>query len=167
MNGLATSADAVGIGFLVMLAAVVLMIWLIWAVLYIFSKKDRRIVRMKAAMTRFGVFLAVVVLTGGSWSYYEGVNVRAAATKFQSVQSDDDGGIYTARYAYLSRDRILLRVYRTSDMALLAERTYRYPDAVNLIWTKDSLIYDTSVEGRDGLVHLPPSMIDRLLARLP
>jgi hypothetical protein len=171
MNGLAENAQAAGIVYLLMLATVVGMICLGWAVLYVFSKKDRRIARMKLAMKRFGVVFGVVlgvaVLAGVSLSYYEGAKARAAASAFQTVQSDEDGGIYTARYAYISRDRILLRVYRTSDMALMAERTYRYPDAAKLIWTKDSLIYDSAGEGDDGEVHLPPTIVDRLLAKMP
>lgn len=167
MNGLAESTQAIGIAYLVMLATVVGMICSGWAVLYVFSKKDRRIVRMKTAMKRIGVVLGVAVLAGVSLSYYEGVKARASASAFQTVQSDKDGGIYTARYAYISRDRIFLRVYRTSDMALLAERTYEYPDAAKLIWTKDSLIYDTAGEGDDGKVHLPPTVVDRLLAKVP
>lgn len=51
-------------------------------------------------------------------------------------------------------------------MQLLAERTYAYPDAVRLIWTKESLIFDTAVD-HDGEIGLPPTRFDRFKAMLP
>ena len=53
-----------------------------------------------------------------------------------------------------------LRLYRTSDMKLLAERTYFAAGKVALYWTPDFLIDDSSQN--DGMIALPPTRLDRL-----
>lgn len=81
--------------------------------------------------------------------------------------SDVQGGAYTARSTVMSRDTILLRLYRTGDATLLAERTYR-EHGVELTWTDDELIYDTADESfLGGGIQLPPTRLDELLAKLP
>jgi hypothetical protein len=139
---------------------------LLIVVLYSLSRKERRFERVKPGMKALGFGLLIVTLLFCADSYYKDARVRAHATQFDSEASRYDGGRYTAQYAYLEGNRILLRLYRTSDMRLLAERTYEYPDAVRLIWTRESLIFDTAVES-DGEIKLPPTQFDRLRAMLP
>ncbi|WP_230939406.1 hypothetical protein [Burkholderia diffusa] len=167
MIGLATGIQESAIGAFALLALGGIATGLLLSAVCFQPGKNARATRLTMMTRRLGAGLCVMFLVGACWSYYRAADARGAATKFHTVRSEEDGGIYTARYAYLTRDRILLRVYRTSDNTLLAERTYWYPDAARLIWTKDSLIYDTAVSGDDGLMRLPPSFIDRLLAKLP
>lgn len=167
MNGLAVGMQAAGIGILVLLTMTGVAISLLLSSIYVLHRKAGRFARLKTATKRIGIGLGVALLVGAGWSYHRAADTRDPATRFHTVRSVEDGGLYTAGYAYLAGDRILLRVYRTSDMALLAERTYWNPDAAKLIWTRESLIYDTAASDGDGLVPLPPSLIDRLSARLP
>lgn len=166
MNGLATGVQAAS---MLALAAVVLLgitAGLLIVVLYSFSRQEGRLGRMKSGMKAFDSALAIVILLFCAGAYYKDARLRARATQFGTELSRGDGGRYTARYAYLGGEQILLRLYRTSDMQLLAERTYAYPDAVRLIWTKESLIFDTAVD-RDGEIRLPPTRFDRFKAMLP
>ncbi|MGU7780882.1 hypothetical protein [Burkholderia sp. PU8-34] len=153
----------------VALAAIVLAgtaVCLLIVVLYSFSRKEGRVERMKSGVKALSSGLAIVTLLFCAGSYYKDARVRAHATQFDTELSKNDGGHYTAQYAYLGADRILLRLYRTSDMRLLAERTYEYPDSVRLVWTKESLIFDTAVDS-DGEIRLPPTQFDRFKAMLP
>jgi len=54
-----------------------------------------------------------------------------------------------------------LRLYRTSDMELLAERTYFCAGKTELYSTPDFLIDDSSQN--DGAITLPPTRLDRLM----
>ena len=81
--------------------------------------------------------------------------------------SNYPNGDYTAKSTFIGRNTILLRLYRTGDTTLLAERTFT-EHGVALRWTKDMLIYDTSEDFYlGGGIELPPTQIDRLLAKLP
>ncbi len=140
--------------------------YLLMVVLCGMSHKEGCATRMKSRVKTLGFALVFVALLCWAGSYYQDARIRAHATQFDIERSRNDGGRYTAQYAYLGRNRILLRLYRTSDMRLLAERTYEYPDAVRLVWTKESLIFDTAVDS-DGEIKLPPTHFDRFTAMLP
>ncbi|WP_244135176.1 MULTISPECIES: hypothetical protein [unclassified Burkholderia] len=166
MNGLAIGMQGAG---MVALAALVLagtVVCLLIVVLYSLSHKEGRVERMKSGMKALGSGLAIVTLLFCAGSYYKDARVRSQAMRFDTELSRNDGGRYTAQYAYLGADRILLRLYRTSDMRLLAERTYESPDSVRLVWTKKSLIFDTAVDS-EGEIRLPPTRFDRFKAMLP
>lgn len=76
-------------------------------------------------------------------------------------------GAYTVKSTFIRRDTVLLRLYRTGDSTLLAERTYTEHGS-QLRWVDHELIYDTSDDSYlDGGIQLPPTRIDRLLAMLP
>ena len=166
MNGLATAMQGAGIVVLAEIMIFGIAACLLIAVLYGLSHEDGRAARMKFGMKLIGSGLVIITLLGCATSYYKDARVRAYATRFGTELSKNDGGRYTAKYAYLAGNRILLRLYRTSDMRLLAERTYEYADAVRLVWTKESLIFDTAADS-DGEIELPPTQLDRLKAMLP
>ncbi|WP_244138727.1 hypothetical protein [Burkholderia sp. BCC1640] len=166
MNGLAIGMQGAG---MVALAALVLagtVVCLLIVVLYSLSHKEGRVGRMKSGMKALGSGLAIVTLLFCAGSYYKDARVRSQAMRFDTELSRNNGGRYTAQYAYLGADRILIRLYRTSDMRLLAERTYESPDSVRLVWTKKSLIFDTAVDS-EGEIRLPPTRFDRFKAMLP
>jgi hypothetical protein len=168
MNGLAEGMQAYAVGMFVVISMVAVLIVLLVTVMYVFSSREGRGLRLKTASKKLGIWLGSIFAVCVAWNYWQDATDRAAVTKFHREISDDDvhKGEYVAEYAYLPRGRILLRVYRTADMSLLAERTYSYPDAARLTWTADSLIYDTAMDA-GGELDLPPTLYDRLMARLP
>ncbi|WP_260435994.1 hypothetical protein [Burkholderia sp. Bp9143] len=166
MNGLATAMQGAGLVALAEIALIGIAVCILIVIFCSLARQEGRAARMKSGMKVLGLGLATVTFLCFAGSYYQDARVRARATQFDTERSRNDGGRYTAQYAYLGGDRILLRLYRTSDMQLLAERTYEYPDAVRLIWTKESLIFDTAVDS-DGEIKLPPAQIERWKAMLP
>ncbi|SCX54098.1 hypothetical protein SAMN03159363_1418 [Variovorax sp. EL159] len=78
------------------------------------------------------------------------------------------GVSYTAKSAFVRGDTLVLRLYRTGDPTLLAERMFT-EHGVELHWTEDGwLIYDTSdTSYEEGSIRLPPTRLDNFLARLP
>lgn len=109
------------------------------------------------------IFIIVALL------YHRDVNRRSTAKNWDSQLSTEDDGIYTAKYTYLKSDVMLIRLYRTGEETLLAERTFDHSDMPRVFWTKDKLIYSTNDSSMfyDGFINLPPTWIDRLLAQLP
>ncbi|MCA8009215.1 hypothetical protein KPB04_10500 [Burkholderia cenocepacia] len=166
MNGLATATQGAGMVALAAIALFGIAVCVLIVVLYSLAHQEGRAARMKSGMKALGFGVAVVTALGCAGSYYQDAHVRARATQFDTELSTNDGGRYTAKYTYLAGDRILLRLYRTSDMRLLAERTYEYPESIRLVWTKEFLIFDTAVDS-DGEIKLPPTLFDRLTAMLP
>jgi hypothetical protein len=167
MNGLAVYIQSVAIGMAVVCAMVIASLCLLLAILYVFSNETERRLRLKKAMKRILVWAALLLVVGSALKYQADVRTRMGANAFKESVSSTDGGLYTARYAYLGGEEFLLRVYRTADMALLAERTYPEPDAVDLLWTKEKLIYDTSAFDGKGYIALPPTLLDGIRAKLP
>ncbi|MGF6640667.1 hypothetical protein [Paraburkholderia sp. MM6662-R1] len=109
---------------------------------------------MRSLPARVFIVTMSAIIALGAVQYRSAVTQIKGAT-FHDQKSDD--GKYIARYAYLPRHRIALRLYRATTAELLAERVYRYPERIRLFWTEDYLIYDTSAEGGDGEIELPPS----------
>lgn len=83
--------------------------------------------------------------------------------------SADAGGEYHAKYYYLGNGNAFIRVFSARTGMLLAERTFRYGSGVELLWEESSLVYSTNDHSvfYDGIVSLPPTTMDRLLAHLP
>lgn len=71
---------------------------------------------------------------------------------------------YLARYCYLSKDTVLLRLYGANGEQLLAERMFFELDFLRLYWRSDTLNYDTET---GGSIPLPPTILDRFRAKLP
>lgn len=87
--------------------------------------------------------------------------------EWRTERSDIPGAAYTARSTVVRHGTILLRLYRTGEPTLLAERMFA-EHGVELIWTDDMLIYDTADESfLGGGIQLPPTRLDKLLAQLP
>ena len=71
---------------------------------------------------------------------------------------------YSARFCYLNKETVLVRIYEISGK-LLAERTYFQLGTPRISWDTDRLWYDTYPA--DTFIALPPTLIDRLRAKLP
>ena len=126
----------------------------------------RDIFRAVLSLTYGICVVAILVFFAG---YGSDVIYRNSAEHWFKEVSDVDGGLYTARYSYLGRGWILLRIYKTGDAKILAERTYQYGDTAKLVWTDDAVVYDTSENGilHDGAISLPPTWLDGVLAKIP
>jgi hypothetical protein len=168
MNGLGEGMQSYAIGMFVVFSAIALLVIFIFTLIYVFYSRKGRLVRLKIALRKIGIWFGSIFIVVVSWNYYHDAIDRAKATDFDKELSDNEAykGEYMAEYAYLPGRRIYLRVYRTSDMTLLADRTYAYPDAARLTWGRKSLIYDTSIDD-GGEINLPPTLYDRLMAKLP
>jgi hypothetical protein len=84
--------------------------------------------------------------------------------------SDQDAGLYTARYINIGNNYYVLRLYRTKDQAFLAERMYFDPEEPRLLWEKDELIYTEKWNDwyfYEGKLNLPPTVWDRMMTYLP
>ena len=117
---------------------------------------------------KWTICIAVVVF-GVKYCFESKARVHAGEPPHRwSIQVPDIlNGAYTAKYTFINRDTILLRLYRTGDPTLLAERTYT-EHGVDLHWSDHELIYDTSEDFYlGGSIQLPPTRVDRLLAKLP
>ena len=113
--------------------------------------------------------MIVILLLGIKYCFEARARVRADDNPdgWWSSVSDVQDGAYTARRAFVSNDTILLRLYRTGDPTLLAERCYQ-KHGVEILWTEHELIYDTADDSYlGGGIQLPPTRLDRFLARLP
>lgn len=102
-------------------------------------------------------------------NYYGDASRRSTAEDWSIQTSTEDDGIYTTKYTYLTSHIMVIRLYKTGENTLLAERTFDHSDMPRVFWTKDKLIYSTNDSSMlyDGFINLPPTWIDRLLAQLP
>ncbi|MDO9402541.1 MAG: hypothetical protein Q7T87_00760 [Polaromonas sp.] len=131
-------------------------------------KRIGRLVHRVIRFCKWTLFVSILV-RGVKYGFEAKARYRAAsdpsgwATEF----SDYPNSEYTAVSKFVSYDTSLLRLYPTGDPALIAERTYT-EHGVNLHWSAQELIYDTSDDSYlGGDIQLPPTRLDRFLARLP
>jgi len=79
---------------------------------------------------------------------------------------------YSLRYCYLKRDIILLQLHDRAGQQLLAERMFTYPyyERLSLAWRLDERRQASALtygfEAGDD-ISLPPTLLDRMRARLP
>lgn len=127
--------------------------------------------RLRRGCVRFMCLALCVTLLICTAVYFSDARDRARAGKpphrwrvdVETVQ----GVSYTAKSIFINRDTILVRLYRTGDPTLLAERMFK-EHGVDMSWTKDELIYDTADESfLGGGIQLPPTRLDNFLAKLP
>lgn len=99
------------------------------------------------------------VLICASFNYYGDASRRSTAEDWSIETSTEDDGIYTTKYTYLTSHIMVIRLYKTGENTLLAERTFDHSDMPRVFWTKDKLIYCTNDSSMfyDGAINLPPS----------
>lgn len=130
------------------------------------SRAGRATRARRLALAMAGRLLAV----GGIWTaivYGHGAWERAGAHNCRHLPALDARALYAAEYCYLGRDRLLLRVYGVGRDGVLARRTFTSVEPVRLSWDGQALVYDAAAPGAKGRLMLPPTLRDRLLARLP
>ena len=72
---------------------------------------------------------------------------------------------YLARWCFLTKDVVMLRLYDEQGKTLLAERMFSYSDFPRIYWKSTKLGYQTLTS--DDEIALPPSRLDRWRTRLP
>ena len=125
-----------------------------------------RLAKLRRQLLRWTCRLAALVALIYLCDYLLDAHMRitkAPSCEWYAVPRPD-GDFYSARYCWLSKDTQLLHLYDQGGQ-LIAERTYPYSNVPQFIWGADFLQYDTWPEG--SFIALPPSLIDRLRAKLP
>jgi hypothetical protein len=90
---------------------------------------------------------------------------KAPACEWNAVPSPNNAP-YLARFCYLDKETVLLRLYDAEGKALLAERSLFELDRPRFHWESDALGYnDRKYDG--GEIALPPTLLERLRAKLP
>lgn len=148
-------------------AVLALVVSVAHAVWFVFSRPEgrrERAMQLAATGTRWGLAL------GAMWTaiiYGSDAWERAGAHNCRRLPVPDASARYEAEYCYLSGHKVLVRVYSARRNVLLAQRTFANSGPVRLHWDRDVLVFDPgAVDGKGRLV-LPPTLRDRLLARLP
>ena len=114
-----------------------------------------------------GLVLLTFVIVAAGIDYTSSVLLRSNAHDCQRKQSDS--GVYIAELCLL-RDNghdadYLGRVYATHGGALIAERTFGAMET-GIYWDGGSVAFERGGNG-DSLIRVPPTVLDRLRARLP
>ncbi|UIF90356.1 hypothetical protein [Cupriavidus sp. UYPR2.512] len=137
------------------------------AVSHVMATADGRKARaQRLARVTAGRLLAL----GGIWTaiaYGHGAWERAGAHNCRHLPSLDAAARYAAEYCYLGRERVLLRIYGVERNRVLAQRTFNSSGPVRLSWDGQAVVFDAAAPGKAGRLALPPTLGDRLLARLP
>jgi hypothetical protein len=121
----------------------------------------------KRAMVAGLITIAVCIALDQGWKLRHLAASRSNINE-QGCRSDrSPDGQYVARICRMGTyDVLRLRKLRTAE--LLAEKTYRHVDVpMRFYWEKDRLEYFDGDPEDLASITLPPSMVDRLLARLP
>lgn len=126
-----------------------------------------RLAGLRKVIVRFACCLAALVAFVYLCNYVS--DARTRATKAPDCVWDPipnpESEPYTAYYCVLSKGTILLRLYDITEQHLLAERTFSHADWPNFFWKPMGLGYDAYPDG--DLIALPPSLFERLRAKLP
>ena len=108
------------------------------------------------------VFVAIYVL---SYMFDARVRyMRSPGCRWNQIPKTVDEP-YLAQFCYLTKDTVLLRLYDITNRHLLAERMFFNMDLPNFYWDSDALGYETTPDG--GVISLPPTLLDRVRAKLP
>ena len=133
-----------------------------------------RLVRLLKSLLRLAYWIAALVAVVYFCNYLLDAHTRTTrvpACEWDKVENPNNGTYdktYFARVCYLARDVYLVRVHH-ADGTLVAERTYDYPAFPKIYWEPDgvSYVYDKNGRGALGFIDIPPTLLDRLLAKLP
>ena len=120
-------------------------------------------------MRRAAEFCILIFLGLAFFFYIGDASRRSRAGAWKTELSVGDAGRYLAKYADLSQDDVLLRIYDNKSGEILAERTFNAAVPVSLIWAGKEVSYTTNDQSwfYDGSIRLPPTWMDRVLAHLP
>ncbi|GAC1320769.1 MAG: hypothetical protein NVS3B3_21340 [Aquirhabdus sp.] len=160
------------IGITVLLG--IFVVALIRSLRFIFSEKERRKIRFKRVAKIYAKRMVIVVVASFSLNYLMHAYMRVTASQ-PCEQSVSDDGLYAAQLCPLgiglasSRVIYVLKIFSTGDKNLLAERSfsYSYKEKYLFLWSKSHIGYGDSDGDYEGVILLPPTLFDRLRAKLP
>jgi hypothetical protein len=122
---------------------------------------------VKVASLRITFVIGALMLCATGWVYYQRVTARAMVQEADCDNTPSPDGNYSAQVCY-KMGRVILRVSDPRKHVLLAERTFSNIDVpVRLYWESDRLQFENGDPMELGQIALPPSLKDRILARLP
>lgn len=128
----------------------------------------RRLVRLCRAFLHCSLWLAAFAALVFLCRYLSDAHTRATRApdcRWNAVPNPNNTP-YSARFCYLDKETVLLRVYDTKGQALLAERSFFELDRPRFHWESNALGYnDRNYDG--GEIALPPTLLERLRVKLP
>lgn len=148
-----------------LLLALILLASVIWFTIAIFATPGKRRKRIRTAAKCIAI-TAVLIFALQYWT-----NARVRSNASDCKKASSDSGHYTAELCLLQWNpgddsEYLGRVYDSRNGELLVERTFSTP-VPQLSWWKDENVSFSRGGDEASLVTLPPSLLDRLRARLP
>jgi hypothetical protein len=122
---------------------------------------------LKRALQVTAITAVVIVLFCSIWRYRDLATARARIDESACASEVSPDQRYVAHVCRLGFYDVL-RLRSMPDARLLAEKTYVYVDVpLLLLWKADQLQYMDGDNQRLAQIALPPSTIERFLARLP
>lgn len=121
---------------------------------------------LREALLRCAIWLAALVAFVYLCIYMNDAHTRATRTlgcRWNDVPNPNNAP-YSARFCYLTKEEILLRVHDGVGRRI-AERHYAYSDFARFYWEPNGLGYVSDERGT--FIELPPTLLDRLRAKLP
>jgi hypothetical protein len=171
---MSVATNEAGLGVLLITAAFVIsclaLLVIVRSCRFIFLTEEGRcertwyIARVAVVRTIVSAFATFALVFAGS--YWKDARLRASITPADCDTAQSANGRFIAQTCYVG-DKVILRLDELGNRHPLAERTYpRYSDdPIRIYWKTAALLYE---DGDDiGTIGLPPSTLDRLLARLP
>jgi hypothetical protein len=124
--------------------------------------------RMRRRFNRMGKAVAVIVAATAGITFFAHyvwlVELRRTGHACESHASE--GGDFIAKQCTLDAGFSSLRVYDSQTNWVLAERTYNCHAGFSKLIVDKQMAFDACAEG-DSLIRLPPSLFDRIRAKLP
>ena len=121
----------------------------------------------RVLMRKTVLIIATIGLAGVGFNYMSGVWLRSHAHDCERKQSSD--GVYIAELCLLMDNGhdadYVARIYAARNGVLLAERTFDTTQA-DMEWFDGQVTFQHGGDA-DSWITLPPSMLDRLRAKLP
>lgn len=172
--GMATAAEEAGILLFIASAFVALLtvvsLWLICGLFYTLSRRDERKIRSRRFIRLTGktiVYVGIFAIAATfAASYFDRARTKTkipAGTCHTEHSPDDKYAIDVCT----AQKKVVLRLYRLPERHLIAEKTC--DNDINVASKVDWEPGEVDYEGCENFVavKLPPSFLDRLLARLP
>jgi len=108
-------------------------------------------------------FTGIVTVIFFLLPYLWGAALRRTA---HECQTEKESGLYVGEVCFLgSPDATRFRLYDANSGELMAERTYNDLDP-GMVWSNDRVYYNMGASPAE-YVKLPPTLFDRLRAKLP
>jgi hypothetical protein len=125
-----------------------------------------RLLKLWRVLLRCACWLAALVAFVYLCIYVSDAHTRAtrAPNCRWNLVSNPDNAPYSARFCYLTKGEILLRIHDGVDRRI-AKRHYAYSDLARFYWEPNGLDYIS--DDRGSFIELPPTLLDRLRAKLP